>query len=49
MKDVKDLREYEGEEGAQRAATLLKAQQQSKDAGHLNNSAETQLNNSTEG
>ncbi|XP_064808370.1 ceramide synthase 1-like isoform X2 [Oncorhynchus masou masou] len=49
MKDVKDLREYEGEEGAQRAATLLKAQQQSKDAGHLNNSAETQLSNSTEG
>ncbi|KAM9504217.1 ceramide synthase 1-like isoform 2-T3 [Salvelinus alpinus] len=49
MKDVKDLREYEGEEGAMRAATLLKVQQQSKDAGHLNNSAETQLNNSTEG
>lgn len=42
MKDVKDLREYEGEEGAQRAAALLKDQQrlQSEDAGHLNNSAE---------
>ncbi|XP_055796607.1 ceramide synthase 1-like isoform X2 [Salvelinus fontinalis] len=49
MKDVKDLREYEGEDGAMRAATLLKVHQQSKDAGHLNNSAETQLNNSTEG
>ncbi|CAB1324508.1 unnamed protein product, partial [Coregonus sp. 'balchen'] len=42
MKGVKDLREYEGEEAAQRAAALLKAQQQpqGEDAGHLNNSAE---------
>ncbi|KAL1023284.1 hypothetical protein UPYG_G00038700 [Umbra pygmaea] len=51
MKDVKDLREYEGEDGAQRAAALLNAQgqqQQTEDAGHLNHCAETSLNNSAE-
>ncbi|KAJ7993171.1 hypothetical protein DPEC_G00269650 [Dallia pectoralis] len=52
LKDVKDLREYEGEDKAQKAAANLKIpeqEQQSEDAGHLNHYAENQpLNSSAE-